>query len=248
MKEILKKLRGDAIAYRPSFAKVVVGKDRFGAEGAIYLQQLIYWCDKGTRPDGFIYKSKDEIYEETGITPKVQDRIRRVLLSLNCLETKTLKANGAPTLHYKLNLEEIVKIFASDCADCLIGLRQRDDSIMPNGVMDYAQRVESITENTTENTQKITTSNDWQAIVLYFYNKISPEIDFSSRFRKSTKPAAVHLRSMYTDKQIRERIDILAGSPKKTFNKRFERFCENFSDFEPKTHAPAVKRQTWDGF
>ena len=30
----------------------------FGIEGALFVQQLYYWSDKGTREDGYIYKSK----------------------------------------------------------------------------------------------------------------------------------------------------------------------------------------------
>ena len=226
MTEELKKLRGDVIAYRPSFAKVLINGDRFGAEGAIYLQQLIYWCDKGTRKDGFIYKSKDEIYEETGITPRVQDRIRRVLVSLGCLETKTLRANGSPTLHYKLNLQEIIKKFVSDYAVSDIPPRQRDDSNMPNGVMEHPQRAHSITETTTETTTEITTN--WQEIVLYFYNKVSPSTSPKDRFRNTTKAAAAHLLSLHSKEVIMKKIDALSISPDRRFITRFETFCNKY--------------------
>ena len=87
------------IAVRVSMVK------RFGStDCAMYLQQLMYWSDKGSRTDGFIYKTKDEIEEETGLSRKKQDSSRRMLEKQGLLETKLLKANGAPTLHYRVNV------------------------------------------------------------------------------------------------------------------------------------------------
>lgn len=265
-KKLLEQLRGDAIAYRPSFAKVVIKtttktrkvktkvdedievednkeyteQERFGAAGAVYLQQLIYWCDKGARPDGFVFKSKEEIYEETGVTPREQDRIRLTLTSLGCLETKKLMANGHPTLHYKLNLENVVKIFLSHCTNGVIHTNQRYDSNTTNGTMEYDQRYDCITENTTEITTKTTTygeqvaekevkDNSWSHIVLYFYSKVSPSTLPSSRFRNTTKAAALHLLSLHSEEVIRRKIDGLAADVKaKQYITRFEVFCNKF--------------------
>lgn len=68
---------------------------------AIYYQQLYYWSDKGTREDGFIYKSKNDIEEETKLTREQQDPIRKKLVDLGWLEIKLIKAMGVPTIHYK---------------------------------------------------------------------------------------------------------------------------------------------------
>lgn len=269
-KKLLELLRGDAIAYRPSFAKVVIKtttktrkvktkvdedtevednkeyteQERFGAAGAVYLQQLIYWCDKGARPDGFVFKSKEEIYEETGVTPREQDRIRLTLTSLNCLETKKLMANGHPTLHYKLNLESVVKIFLSHCTNGAIHTNQRYDSNTTNGTMEYDQRYDCITENTTEITTKTTThseqvaeketkDNSWSFLVLYFYSKVAPSTPPKERFRKTTKGAAIHLLSLHSEEVIKRKIDVLAADIKqKQFITRFELFCNKFDSLQ----------------
>lgn len=68
---------------------------------AIYYQQLYFWSDKGGREDGFIYKTKEEIEEETTIKLKTQDRIREKLEKKGWLETKLIQVKGAPTLHYR---------------------------------------------------------------------------------------------------------------------------------------------------
>ena len=77
---------------------------RFGSIArAIYLQNLIYWSDKGHRKDGFIYKTKESIEKETTLTRYQQDSCRKYFEKKGILETKLLKANGAPTLHYRVN-------------------------------------------------------------------------------------------------------------------------------------------------
>jgi hypothetical protein len=68
---------------------------------AIFYQQLYYWSDKGTREDGFIYKSKEEIQQETKLTREQQDLIRKRLVELGWIEIQLIKAGGAPTIHYK---------------------------------------------------------------------------------------------------------------------------------------------------
>lgn len=89
------------IAFHREIAQV------FGILEALYIQQLYYWSDKGIRKDGYIYKTKAELSYETCLTIRQQDRIRKRLEKDGLLETKLLKANGVPTLHYKLNIEKI---------------------------------------------------------------------------------------------------------------------------------------------
>lgn len=70
-------------------------------EAAMFFQQCCYWAERATRTDGFFYKTKDEFKEETTLSIDKQDRIRIKLVNLGWLEVKRLKANGAPTLHYR---------------------------------------------------------------------------------------------------------------------------------------------------
>ena len=72
---------------------------------AIYLQNLIYWSDKGRREDGFIYKKKESIEKETALTRYQQDSCRKYFENKGILETKLLKVNGVPTLHYRVKTE-----------------------------------------------------------------------------------------------------------------------------------------------
>lgn len=76
-------------------------------EGGIFLNQLIYWSDRSIRPDGFFYKSAKEWYEEIHLSEyHINKHIKR-LREAGIVQTKKLKANGAPTIHYKLNINTL---------------------------------------------------------------------------------------------------------------------------------------------
>ncbi len=69
---------------------------------ALLLSQLLYWTDKTKRPDGYIYKSYKEWKSELCISERQVKRASDKLKKEGILETKIKKANGAPTLHYRL--------------------------------------------------------------------------------------------------------------------------------------------------
>lgn len=80
------------------------------ADAASFMFMLSRWHDRGGRPDGFIYKSREEIEKETGIKRGTQISLRSKLEKLGVLETKLIRANGHATLHYKMNVEQSQKL------------------------------------------------------------------------------------------------------------------------------------------
>jgi hypothetical protein len=74
-------------------------------ETGIFLSQLLYWCDKGSRSDRFIYKSRREWAEETFLSEYHVERAAKNLVKRGLLEIKKWQANGAPTYHYRLTKE-----------------------------------------------------------------------------------------------------------------------------------------------
>ena len=62
----------EVISFHPAIARALGG-----VEAALYFQQLYYWRNKGSRDDGFIYKTKDEIKEETCLNRYQQDQARK---------------------------------------------------------------------------------------------------------------------------------------------------------------------------
>ncbi len=130
------------IAFRPEWV------EHFGdIETAIFFQQIHYWSDKGGRQDGFIYKTQEEIEYETTLTRFQQDRVRKKLVNQGLLEVKKVKANGVPTLHYKLS--ELANGF----------VRNSQFSFVRNSQMDLHETYNSLTESTNREYTESTNTN-----------------------------------------------------------------------------------------
>ena len=72
---------------------------------AALLNQMIFWSDKTKRKDGFFYKTYLEWEDELTLS---EYQVRRAVKSLKdkgLVETKLKKANGSPTIHYKINMD-----------------------------------------------------------------------------------------------------------------------------------------------
>lgn len=103
MKELLRR----PVAFHPVLARAFGGVNE-----ALLWQQIHYWSDKGRLEDGWIYKTKEELEEETTLTRDQQDRARKNLEKLGVLKTEVRKANGAPTLHYKVDEDAVVSLIS----------------------------------------------------------------------------------------------------------------------------------------
>ena len=78
---------------------------------ALLLNQLVFWSDKSKRTDGFFYKTYGEWQEEIYLSEYQVRRSIKKLKELNIVETKLKKANGSPTLHYRIlmnNLSDLI--------------------------------------------------------------------------------------------------------------------------------------------
>lgn len=94
------------IAFIPNLAR-----ELGGIEEALFYQQLHYWGDKGDREDGFIYKTVEQLEEETTLTRRQQDRVRLKLIKMGWIEVKKTHApNGSPTLHYRCLMEISIEV------------------------------------------------------------------------------------------------------------------------------------------
>lgn len=83
----------------------------FGStDAASFMFMLSRWYGKGSRPDGFIYKTEDEIEIETSIKRRRQKTIRTELVKLGVLEIKKIPVNRHAILHYRLNAEAAQKL------------------------------------------------------------------------------------------------------------------------------------------
>lgn len=91
------------IAYQPIIAKA------FGSvKLAVMWCQIYYWSDKTKDPEGWIYKSAEEMFEETGLSRREQETARKDGEGLGVLKSEP---RGMPrTVHYKVNQERAVEV------------------------------------------------------------------------------------------------------------------------------------------
>src|ERR671918_2533527 len=68
------------VGYSPDLARMVGG-----ATIGLFLSQLLYLSDKGHNPEGWVYKSEQEMGRETGLTKREQQTARRKLLALGVI-------------------------------------------------------------------------------------------------------------------------------------------------------------------
>jgi len=100
------------VAFYPQLARALGS-----IEAALFFQQCYYWKDKTKRKDGFFYKTIKEFEEETTINRYRQDKVRKHLIKIGAIETKLIKANGAPTTHYRINVEKVNELLKSDLSN-----------------------------------------------------------------------------------------------------------------------------------
>jgi len=93
----------------------------FGTSAGLLLSQLVYWSDKGHDPEGWVYKTKDEIIEEFGLDSRYQvDQARHRLEEEGVLETERRPRHSwrdgewcvvhpSPVLHYRVDLLALAK-------------------------------------------------------------------------------------------------------------------------------------------
>lgn len=71
-------------------------------DAALLLSQILYWSDKGR--NGWFYKTYAEWTDELVLSKYQVNKAVNILKNKGILETKIKRANGSPTLHYKLDI------------------------------------------------------------------------------------------------------------------------------------------------
>lgn len=72
---------------------------------AAMIAQLIYWCDRATRSDGFVFKSARDWFDEVGATRYAVQKFKK----LPFVVTKIVRANGSPTTHYRIDMDKFAQ-------------------------------------------------------------------------------------------------------------------------------------------
>ena len=82
-------------------------------ETAALLAQLVYWTGK-SQNEGWVYKTYQDWEDEIGLSKYKVNRARKTLENLGILETKLKKANGIPTLHYRINMKKLAELLSTN--------------------------------------------------------------------------------------------------------------------------------------
>ena len=97
---------------------------------ALFLSQLLYWSDKGSDPDGWIYKTHDEWHDEIRLSPYQVRGVTKTLVEMGILETKFEKVGNTPKLHYRLVGDE----FTASTMKFLDSQQSRNLTVLDNEV------------------------------------------------------------------------------------------------------------------
>jgi transcription initiation factor IIE alpha subunit len=93
------------VGYSPDLAKLVGG-----ATTGLFLSQILFLSDKGANPEGWVYKSEQEMGKETGLTKREQQTARRKLLSLGVIAI--MRGGWKNTYHFKVIWEKLYQVIA----------------------------------------------------------------------------------------------------------------------------------------
>ena len=181
------------IAFYPQLSRVLGGIDE-----AIFVQQLYYWSDKGRDKEGWIYKTKKEWEEETTLTPKMQDRVRKSLVKTGVLITELKAVGNKPILHYKLDIAMIQKV-----------IMQYDERYDCN---DTKGNIPSYTEITSENTTDTATQALQERVdinkLIELFKEVNPS--FTRLFKMPPQREAIkRMVSQFGEEQLIAMINAL---------------------------------------
>ena len=142
---------GKPIAYYPKLAKPLGG-----VNSAILFSQLFYWQDKATSDLG-VYKTRDELEDETGLSHNEQRTAIKKLCERGVLIVTEKRLEHKT--YYKLNNEKVNEVL-NDFANSMIELSRDVKNIAPE--LDIVE-VETNTKSSSlyqEITTEITTNNN----------------------------------------------------------------------------------------
>lgn len=152
-------LKDNPIAYKPILAKALGG-----VTVGLWMSQLMYWSDKGSDAEGWIYKTRDDWAGETAMGPYEIVGARKRALELGVVEEKLAKVPAK--LHYRIcweKLEQVVSQYVEEHPQkAKAQYREKPkSSIGKNPILELGktqnkieEKPNTITETTTETTQR----------------------------------------------------------------------------------------------
>jgi len=174
---------------------------------ALLLSQLLYWSDRTCDRDGWIYKTHKDWQAELGLNRYFLDKCRSRLTELGLIAVKLKRANGSPTMHFKVNGAQLGKSLNMVLASSQNGVRQWNCETVADGNARVSQKEmsksgKSLTETTTETTTSDDAAHPYQSELFCILERIPgfpqgrpvdklleleadyPDIDYRLEFKK----------------------------------------------------------------
>lgn len=143
MSDLLKALSGQG-------ANLVIPKLYIKLTGdikaALFLNQCVFWSDKGARPDGGFWKSAKEWRDEIHLTRPELDRAREVCSAW--VRTEIHRQNNKPTAHYYVNMDALI----SDLLACYQAEEQleADPVLTETDKTDLSKTIKTVLQETSK--------------------------------------------------------------------------------------------------
>lgn len=169
MKDILKKLNQKPIAYYPIYRQITGS-----TTGGILLSQLMYWFSKKDK----IFKTDNEIMEETFLTKKELENAKKLIKNLDFI---TVSREGLPAItYYEINWENMYSSFHQKGK---VDTPKKGNTTTQNGetLLPETGKHSIYTENTTENTTEIKENKE------KILNPLVDELEKSEEINQSEK-------------------------------------------------------------
>lgn len=134
-----------SIAFHPEFVKLTGS-----VVAAVMLSQAVYWSQRTNDSAGWFYKTMEEWEEETGLKRSEQETARKHLRKMDFWQEELRKANGAPTLHFRINASRFAETLQTHLLD------SSKSDLSKSSKSNCGIPANPITETTTETTTKST--------------------------------------------------------------------------------------------
>src|ERR687894_625650 len=135
------------VGYSPDLARIVGG-----ATIGLYLNQLLFLADKGHNPEGWIYKSEQEMGKETGLTKREQQTARRKLLALGVIAI--MRGGWKNTYHFKVIWEKRYQVITGSPRKQNAATHNRENNTEKKEEEKTDREHQTIWENTREQIKK----------------------------------------------------------------------------------------------
>lgn len=126
-----------------------------GITGALMLSQLVYWTKRTNDRNGWIYKTRNEWIEETGLTRREQETARARLIKLGFVSE--MKRGVPCKVYFRVEYDKLYSALIELAQKRHSSRHESDLLVGRNRANCEGGNVPSITESTTKNTTESTT-------------------------------------------------------------------------------------------